>query len=87
MHFRGWLSVMVKLLLESTSELGGRRACRLILSCRQISAWLWLRLALVDGPDPGLLRVALLVHVLWCGLGVGAGWQPPRYDFNWHISA
>ena len=44
-------------------------------------------LVLADGPDPGLLRVALLAHVLWYGLGVGVGWQPPRYHFNWHISA
>ena len=42
---------------------------------------------LADGPDPGLLRVALLAHLLCYGLGVGVGWQPPRYHFNWHISS
>lgn len=42
-------------------------------------------LVLADGPYPGLLRVAFLAHLMRYVLGVWLGWQPRRYQFNWHI--
>ena len=42
-------------------------------------------LVLADGPYPGLLRVAFLTHLMRYVLGVRVGWQPRRYQFNWHI--